>query len=143
VAWQSLAAGRRWRCDIIQFQVLGLEMGRWSTRVRGRDFLEQDEKPVIRQIASDDAARDKELIASCWINRRISSEVPHVIGAIGFNAEEIGAVLGDVNVEISLLIVICDPDSQRQIRRRKSSESRSLARILPIEKMLGWEPPPV
>jgi len=67
-------------------------MGRWSTPSPRQGLSEQDEKPVIRQIASDDAAAIRNLLRRAGFNRRISSEVPHVIGAIGFNAEEIGAV---------------------------------------------------
>src|SRR5262249_3405932 len=53
-----------------------------------------------------DVARDQPVIAPIAVNGGIGGDVSDVVGAVGPDAEEIAAVLGDVDVEIALLIVV-------------------------------------
>src|ERR1039457_7412724 len=104
------SGGSGWGCrrgDIIELEVLRLKGGIGPGAVGGGDGVQRHEDAVGQHVAAGDAARAPyPVVAPVGIIRGVGGDVADVVGAPGFNAEEVGAVLRDVHIEVALLLVI-------------------------------------
>src|ERR1043166_1196206 len=104
--------GRRWgarrgrRGNIVELEILRFERVGRPGAVGGRNFFEQHEQAIVEQIGPTDAVGDQQIGAAIPVNGGIGGDVSHVVGAPALNAEQIRAVLGDVDVEVALLVVV-------------------------------------
>src|ERR1035438_9013502 len=93
--------------DIVELEVLGFEGRIGPGTVGTGDGVQRHIDAVGQHIAAGDAASAPEpVVATAGVIGGVGGDVPDIVGAAGFDAEEVAAVLRDVHVETALLYVV-------------------------------------